>query len=169
LVALIASLGTIAAASISGKQGNDAAQVHRCATSKLVIWSKNGVGGGAAGSHYLKLTITNLSESRCTLSGFPEIAAVDLSGRRIGAKARPELDAEAKEIMLSRHGSASFVLKYGTAANWPPSKCHARMAASLRVVLPGGTAPHLVPYPFERCSQPPGDSSLTVGPITSSG
>jgi hypothetical protein len=134
-----------------------------CSTSGLVIWLANGFGNGTAGSVYYKLEITNLSGRACTLEGFPGVVAVDLSGRRLGAKAQPEPGKRPRLAKLVKGASATVQLRIVEAGAISPSVCRPAMAAGLRVSPPGQTSSRLVPLPFEACSR--GSSVLSVGPV----
>jgi uncharacterized protein DUF4232 len=152
------SAGTPAAAlTVPSKASASAAP---CTAAGLVIWVPDGLGNGAAGSIYYKLQFTNLSGRACTMSGFPTITAVSLSGQRIGKPAKPEPGQKPRLVKLSKGGSATAQLRIVDAGAITPTACQPTMAAGLSVSPPGQSASRPVPLPFEACAK--GASVLSV-------
>jgi hypothetical protein len=135
-----------------------------CRTSGLVIWSNNGAGGGTAGSVFYKIRFTNLSGRTCSLSGFPKVAAIDLSGNRIGAPAQREAGQKPKSVQLADGATVSAQLRIVDAGNFSPAACRPGTAAGLRVTPPGQSGSKLVPLPFATCASAV-KSTLTVGVV----
>jgi hypothetical protein len=112
--------------------------------------------GLAAGTVYQDFEIVNHSGRACTVSGFPDLFAVDAHGRSIGPPAQrdPLLSTMSGDhprvIVLDPGGIATFEMNYGEAANYSPD-CGPRMSAALLVTLPDGESSYRVPYRFERC------------------
>ncbi len=130
-----------------------AAATPRCVTSGLVVWLNNEPGGGATGSTFYKLDLTNLSGHSCTLRGYPGVSAVDLAGHRVGAPGGREHGAAPHTVTLANGASASAVLRIVEAGNFSASRCHMVTAAGLRVYPPGQSSSRLVPFPFPACSR----------------
>lgn len=166
LAAFAALAVAMALASASGAAGPSAtaAAAPACKTSGLVIWSNNGAGGGTAGSVFYKVRFTNLSGHTCTLSGFPKVSAVDLTGKQIGAAAEQETGQKPKLVKLTNGATASAQLRVVDPGNFSPSACHETMAAGLRVSPPGQSASKVVPIPFATCSLA-SQKTLSVGVV----
>lgn len=131
-----------------------------CQSSSLVVWL-NTQGSGAAGSTYYNLEFTNLGVSSCTLSGYPGVSGVGLTGAQLGSPALRDPQHKPAAVTLAPRASAHVVLRIVDALNYPKSACAPVTAAALRVYPPGQTASKLVPYPFLACSRA-GSSYLSV-------
>ncbi len=149
-VASAAALATASPATAS--RHAVAARTRTCPSAALVIWL-NTQGSGAAGSTYFNLEFTNLSASACTLSGYPGVSAVNLTGGQLGSAASRNPQHKPGTVTISPRGSAHVVLRIVDALNYPKSTCAQLTAAGLRVYPPGQTASKLVPYPFLACSR----------------
>ncbi len=123
----------------------------RCQTSGLVVWL-NTEGDGTAGSIYYKLEFTNLTGSTCTLTGYPGVSAVDLTGHQLGSPAGHDTFAAPHTVTLAGGATKTATLRIAEAGNFPASQCHMVPAAGVRVYPPNQTASKLVPFPFSACS-----------------
>jgi hypothetical protein len=139
-----------------------------CAASGLVVWAGEEPGGGAAGSVYYRIELTNLSTATCTVNGYPKVNAVDLKGGRIGAFATHEKGKAAKPVTLAPGQTASAQLRIVDALNFPADKCKATTAAGLRVGIPGGSGNKIAPLAFETCVRA-ATKTLSVAPVQASG
>jgi hypothetical protein len=144
-----------------------AAATKACPASGLVVWAGEEPGGGAAGSVYYRIELTNLSTSTCALKGFPKVNAVDLKGRRIGAFATHEKGKKAKRVTLAPGQTAMATLRIVDALNFPAEKCKATTAAGLRVGIPGGSGNKIAPLVFETCARSV-TKTLSVAPVEGS-
>lgn len=152
LSAVLALAGAAgAAAGASGRARS--ATLPACRTGGLVAWVSETAGGGAAGSFYYRLNLTNLSGGACTLLGYPGVSAVNLAGSQIGAAARRESGQAARRITLRNGASASAVLRITDAGDFSPSACREVWAAGLRVYPPGQRTARIAPFPFQTCSR----------------
>ncbi len=148
--------------------GGARASAAACSSSSEVAWLASGVGNGAAGSVYYKVSVTNLGASACTARGYPTVRAVGLGGASIGAAAKQERTRVAeklKSVTLSPGDSAQFQLRVVEAGNFSADECRAKQAAGVKVTTPGAGGARTVPFPLEVCSltsQP----TLSVGPLT---
>jgi uncharacterized cupredoxin-like copper-binding protein len=108
-------------------------------------------GGGAAGSVYMKLNLTNTGSEACVLRGFAGVSlAADAAGAPIGAPAiRDEATAPAN-VLLAPGQSGSAVLRYTQAGNYP--ECTRVDAAGYRIYPPEDTASLFLPQPTKACS-----------------
>jgi hypothetical protein len=145
LAALLATNAAVAPAARARPAG-----VPRCAASWLVIWL-NAEDSGALGSFYYKLEFKNLSDDTCTLSGYPGVSAVNLTGHQVGAAAEREPTGTPSVLTLAPDAQAT-VLVHLTDVAVLPASCHATSAAGLRVYPPGETVSKVVPYPFRTCA-----------------
>jgi hypothetical protein len=123
-----------------------------CKTSDLVVWL-GGAGGAAAGSTYVRLEFTNQSGHACTLKGYPGVSALDLRGHMLGSPGSRN-PSSTRVVRLANGATASAGLQIVVAGNFPPSACHVRAAAGLRIYPPNQTSWKFVPIPFEACSRP---------------
>jgi hypothetical protein len=139
------------------------AAVRLCQTPGLVIWLDTS-GAGTLGSVFYRLEFTNLSGHRCTLNGFPFLAAVDLPGHQVGRRASFDHSTAPHLITLGLGKTATAVLQVVDAGNFPPTACHPVTAAGLRVYPPNQTRSKIVPFPFAACSTT-GPHILSVGPV----
>lgn len=135
-----------------------------CSASGLVVWAGEEPGGGAAGSVYYRIELTNLSTATCTVNGYPKVNAVDLKGGRIGAFATHEKGKAAKPVTLAPGQSATAQLRIVDALNYPADKCKATTAAGLRVAIPGGSGNKIAPLAFETCVRAT-SKTLAVAPV----
>jgi hypothetical protein len=142
-----------------------AAATKACSASGLVVWAGEEPGGGAAGSVYYRIELTNLSTATCTVKGYPKVNAVDLKGRRIGAFATHGTGKAARLVTLAPGQSATATLRIVDALNFPADRCKATTAAGLRVAIPGGHGNKIAPLAFETCVKA-ATRSLSVAPVT---
>jgi hypothetical protein len=161
-----AALALGALALPAGPTGALAASTPACTTSGLVIWLNQEGGGGALGSIYYKLELTNLSGHACTLYGFPGVAAVNLAGRQLGLAAtreptprKPLVTLAGAHATLTDGDTASALIRIVDVGALPG--CRPVAAAGLRVYPPGQTRSKVIPFPFETCSRG-GRSNLLV-------
>jgi hypothetical protein len=123
-----------------------------CPTSGLVVWL-NTDGDGAAGSIYYKLEFTNLSGSRCRLTGYPGVSGVDRGGHQLGSAAAHDPATAAHTVLLANGATKTATLRIVEAGNFPSTRCHMTTAAGLRVYPPNQTASKVVPFPFGACAR----------------
>lgn len=152
LVLALTLLGAAAATSAAlAKQARPSASSPSCATRGLVVWLDT-QGSGAAGSSFYRVELTNLSGRACTLSGYPRVLAVDLSGRTLGSGSQRFVSAK-PTVRLAPGATASFALQITEVGNFPASACRRVTAAGLRVFPPHQNASKVVPFPFSACSR----------------
>lgn len=150
---LLATAATIAACSgVAATAATSAsASSPKCASSGLVVWL-NTQSNGAAGTIYYTLEMTNLSGGTCTLSGYPGVSAVDLSGHQLGRSADRNPAHATKTVTLANGATATATLGITDTGVYSPSTCGIVTAAGLRVYPPNQTGSKVVPYPFPACS-----------------
>lgn len=120
-------------------------------------------GGGAVGSVYMKLNLTNNGSEPCMLSGFPGVSFnAGAAGAPIGAPAVRDGSASVVDVVLAPGQTGSVALRYTHAGNYPG--CAMANAAGLRIYPPEDTASLFLPQPTKACSN--SDSKLpAIGPF----
>lgn len=164
-VTCAAALAPAAALASSGSAGGAARiATPACATSGLDVWLDTS-GSAAAGTAYYHLELTNLSGSTCTVSGYPGVSGVTLTGTQIGSAASRN-GVTPHTVTLANDATAHAVLGIVDVDNYPASQCGVVTAAGLRVYPPNQTQSRVAPYPFLACSKS-GPVYLTIGPVQS--
>lgn len=108
-------------------------------------------GGGAAGSVYMKLNLTNTGTASCLLRGFPGVSlTANADGAPIGAAATRDETTPVTDVLLAPGQTGSAVLRYTQAANY--SDCTLTDAAGYRIYPPEDTASLFLPQPTSACS-----------------
>ena len=108
-------------------------------------------GGGAAGSVYMKLNLTNTGSEPCVLRGFAGVSlTADAAGAPIGAPATRDETTAPIDVLLAPGQTGSAVLRYTNAGNYPG--CAMVDAAGYRIYPPEDTASLFLPQPTKACS-----------------
>lgn len=108
-------------------------------------------GGGAAGSVYMKLNLTNTGTAPCLLKGYPGVSlTADADGAPIGAAATRDESTPVADVLLAPDQTGTAVLRYTQAANY--SDCTLTDAAGYRIYPPEDTASLFLPQPTSACS-----------------
>ncbi|MFC4903163.1 DUF4232 domain-containing protein [Kocuria oceani] len=131
-------------------RGAAAGRAGWCATSALGVSAAPA--GGAAGSVWVDVTVTNTAAEPCVLGGYPGVSFVDADGTALGAPAVRDTGVPGTGRQLAPGESATAALRIGQAAVHPG--CEAREAAGLRVYPPENTRSVVVPFPAEACTGP---------------
>jgi hypothetical protein len=163
-IAPLAATALLAAAVIASPAA-EAAPIKPCASSGLVVWAGLEEGGATAGSVFYRIELTNLSGHTCTVSGFPKVSAVNLSGQTIGGAASHASGQKTKTIKLAPNHAARASLQIVQALNFPEAKCKVTWAAGLRIGVPGGSGSKIAPLAFETCAVA-STKTLVVGAVT---
>jgi hypothetical protein len=118
-------------------------------------------GGGAAGSVYMKLILTNSGTEPCLLKGFAGVSLTsDANGDPIGAAAIRDESTPAADVLLAPGQAGTATLRYSQAANHPD--CIMAPAAGFRVYPPEDTASLFIAQPRDACSDT-ATQLLTIG------
>ena len=130
--------------------GTTASGVGLCKAGSLTA-SVDSTGGGAAGSVYMKLILTNSGTEPCVLNGFPGVSLTSgATGDPIGAAAARDDSQPVTQVVLAP-GKAGFAqLRYTQAGNYP--ECTQAPAAGFRVYPPEDTASLFIPQQRTACS-----------------
>ncbi len=121
-----------------------------CAAAQLTGSVQDQLGGGAAGSVYRMLVLTNASEQDCTVQGYPGVSFVDAAGAQLGAPADRD-GSGAVAVTLAPGASATSTLQQTNAQNYGES-CDLVPASGLRVYPPGATDSLILPQELPVCS-----------------
>ncbi|WP_255771500.1 DUF4232 domain-containing protein [Pseudarthrobacter sulfonivorans] len=122
----------------------------RCKAASLSA-ATDATGGGAAGSVYMSLTLTNNGTEPCLLKGFPGVSlTADANGEPIGAPATRDESTPVADVLLAPGQGGKAVLRYTHAENYPD--CTLTPAAGYRVYPPEDTASLFLPQPTQACS-----------------
>lgn len=128
--------------------------------------ANDSTGGGAAGSVYMTLTLTNTGAESCLLKGFPGVSlTADANGAPIGAPATRDEATPAVDVLLAPGQSGAAVLRYTQAGNFPD--CTMVPAAGYRIYPPEDTASLFLAQPTQACSNA-AVGLLTIGAFQAS-
>jgi Protein of unknown function (DUF4232) len=118
-------------------------------------------GGGAAGSVYLQLVLTNSGAEPCLLKGYAGVSlTADATGNPIGAAAARDDATPAADVVLAPGKAGTATLRYTQASNYPD--CTRTPAAGFRIYPPEDTASLFIADPRDACSNT-GINLLSVG------
>ena len=120
-------------------------------------------GGGAAGSAYRTLVLTNTSEAACSTGGFPGVSSLDPTGGQVGAPAA-RTDAVPVPVILQPGQAAAAELRETQARNYGEA-CLLTETAALLVYPPEDTAALQVPHASVGCANED-ITLLTIGVLT---
>ncbi|MDV8147271.1 DUF4232 domain-containing protein [Arthrobacter sp. B10-11] len=132
----------------------------RCKAANLTV-SQDATGGGAAGSVYSQLILTNSGAETCLLRGFPGVSlTADANGEPLGAPARQDGASPVADVLLAPGQAGAADMRYTQAGNYPD--CTTAQAAGYRVYPPEETASLFLAVPRTACTD---DSIelLTIG------
>ncbi|WLQ04720.1 DUF4232 domain-containing protein [Arthrobacter oryzae] len=132
----------------------------RCKAANLTV-SQDATGGGAAGSVYSQLILTNSGAEPCLLRGFPGVSlTADANGEPLGAPARQDGASPVADVLLAPGQAGAADMRYTQAGNYPD--CATAQAAGYRVYPPEETASLFLAVPRTACTD---DSIelLTIG------
>ncbi|WP_434995851.1 DUF4232 domain-containing protein [Arthrobacter sp. Ld5] len=121
-----------------------------CTAAQLTGSVQDQPGGGAAGSVYRTLVLTNATDQACTVAGYPGVSSVDGAGTQIGAPADRD-GAAPVSVLLAPGASATATLRQTNAQNYG-ADCGLTPAAGLRVYPPGATDSLILPQELPACS-----------------
>ena len=118
-------------------------------------------GGGAAGSVYMQLILTNTGAGPCLLRGYPGVSlTADPTGDPLGAPAERDASTPAADVLLAPGQAGTATLRYSQARNH--ADCVVVPAAGLRVYPPEDTASLFIAQPRDACSDT-ATQLLTIG------
>ncbi len=149
----LASSGSAAAPSGSvASHSVVASHVGRCLRKQLVAWIGIPRTGITNAANLYDLEISNISNSTCTLYGYPGVSAVTASGKQIG-DAAIRAGGNSELITLTPGGTAHAILSIDYAGDMLPSQCHPTTAYGLRVYAPNDYSSMEFPFSFPACAK----------------
>jgi len=124
-----------------------------CPTRDLQV--KLGVSQGTAGSVYTTIDFTNISNSTCTLYGYPGVSLQTARPlHQIGKPARENPATPRQLVTLQPQTTANALLQIVDAGNYPASTCGPVTAHYLQVYPPNQTTPTFIRYKTQACAKP---------------
>ncbi|MEB7505545.1 DUF4232 domain-containing protein [Arthrobacter koreensis] len=132
--------GSASASATAGPQASGPADgAALCTADKLSATIEDTPGGGAAGSVYRDLVLTNTSSEACTTFGYPGVSYLGQSGTQVGAPAIRSEGAEALTVTLEPGQSAAASLQETRPENYG-DECSRVPVSGLRIFPPDDTA-----------------------------
>ncbi|MDQ6688862.1 MAG: DUF4232 domain-containing protein [Actinomycetota bacterium] len=112
-------------------------------------------GGGAAGSTYRNIVLTNIGSHACTSGGFGGVSYVDSpQGQPIGAPAQRR-GGHSMHLLVLRPGERIVAqLQETNSANYDPGTCRSARATGLRVFPPNQKASLFLRHGATACRNP---------------
>ena len=108
-------------------------------------------GGGAAGSVYMQLILTNSGSEPCLLKGFAGVSlTAGADGDPIGAAATRDDSTPVTDVTLAPGQAGTATLRYTQAANF--GDCTRTPAAGFRIYPPAETDSLFLAQPMDACS-----------------
>ena len=108
-------------------------------------------GGGAAGSIYMQLIVTNSGTEPCLLKGYAGVSlTAGADGEPIGAAATRDDSTPVVDVLLAPGKAGAATLRYTQAANYPD--CTRTPAAGFRVYPPNDTASLFLAQQLDACA-----------------
>jgi Protein of unknown function (DUF4232) len=148
-----ASASGAAASPSTGSTTTGGSAPAACPTRSLAV--KAGLSQGAAGSIYQVVDFSNISDSTCTLYGFPGVSLAGGSPvKQIGLAAAEDHSSARVLITLAPGAVANALLRIVQAANFPPSRCDLKNATFLQIYPPNQTTPVYLKYKAQACAKP---------------
>jgi Protein of unknown function (DUF4232) len=133
-----------------------------CTTAGLDVWLNTQGSGVHTVTDYF-LNFTNLSGSKCTLSGYPGVSGVTLTGAQLGSAAS-RVGGTPHTVTLANGATTHALVGITDPGVISASQCGPVTAAGLRVYPPNQTKSRVAPFPFTACSKS-GPVYLTIGPV----
>ncbi len=124
-----------------------------CPTRSLQV--KLGVSQGTAGSVYIAIDFTNISNVTCTLYGYPGVSLQTAKPvHQIGKPAKEDPTTPRQLVTLQPQTTGNALLRIVDAGNFPPSTCGPVTAHYLQVYPPNQTTPAYLKFKTQACSKP---------------
>lgn len=119
-----------------------------CATGDLDVALVNG--GGAAGTHFQVINLTNEGDSDCVIEGYPGLSLVDAAGTQVGPAAERNDAIPTEAIVLAPGESAHAMAGFPNWQNFDEGVCAAE-STDLKIFPPGEFEAILLPYEDRAC------------------
>lgn len=149
----------------SGSGSTAAPAVTTCTSSNLSAAIVSG-SGGAAGSTYVNLSLTNKGSSTCTLQGWPGVSLVGSgNGTQLGKAAKLDRSSAHATVSLKAGASAQAQLQIVQADNYERSQCKPAKGDGFRVYPPGSKSSIFATYAAVTGCKSTSVSLFTVGAL----
>ncbi len=150
LAAVVACVAIgVPAVALASSGARSVAATPQCTAGSTYVWLALAP-NGAASTIYYPVEFTNLGSTKCTLSGYPGVAAIGKSGTQLGPAAR-RLKNTVHTITLKPHQTAYALL--GIEEATIVGGCHTATAFGLQVYPPNQTVKQIVTsFTFSACS-----------------
>jgi hypothetical protein len=113
-----------------------------------------GLGQGAAGSVYQVIDFKNISNTTCTLYGYPGVSLASGSPvTQVGAAASRSTETAASVVTLAPGQSANSLLRITQALNYPSASCSPVATTYLQIFPPDQFTPIYLAYKSTGCSK----------------
>lgn len=122
-----------------------------CTADKLTGAVEDTAGGGAAGSVYRTLVLTNTSSATCSTMGFPGVSYLSVSGSQVGAPAVRSEGTPETLVVLEPGQSATAVLRETRPENYGDA-CGLVATSGFLVYPPEDTASLTIAHAGSGCS-----------------
>ena len=141
-----------ATAAASSTSSAGASGVPACAS--MDLGAHVGLAQGTAGSIYQVIYFTNLSNTACSLYGYPGVSLASGSStvNQVGAAASRSTAAAASVVTLDAGQSANATLRIVEAGNYPTATCKPTATSFLQIFPPGQTTPIYLAYKSTGCA-----------------
>jgi len=151
-----------ATAAASSTSSAGASGVPACAS--MDLGAHVGLAQGTAGSIYQVIYFTNLSNTACSLYGYPGVSLASGSStvNQVGAAASRSTATAASVVTLDAGQSANATLRIVEAGNYPTATCKPTTTSFLQIFPPGQTTPIYLAYKSTGCAS----SSVNLLSIT---
>lgn len=106
--------------------------------------------GGAAGTHFVALSVSNASGSDCAMVGYPGVSLTDASGNIQGEPAERNPAVGAETIVIAPGESAHAMVGLPNYQNFPAGECEGP-SVNLMMYPPEETVPILVSFEDYAC------------------
>lgn len=95
--------------------------IARCKTANLSLAVNPA--GGAAGTHFISIVLTNAGNGSCIISGYPGVSLIDANGNQVGEPAERNAAIPSTVIELAPGQSAHALAGLPNYQNFPGGKC----------------------------------------------
>ena len=138
---------------MSAGASESAAGPNACTAAQLSLLVRPARGGGAAGSQYTEIVLTNSSSTPCTTGGFGGVSYVgEGDGSQIGAPAARVDQDRVVTLTLEPGQAAVQVLRETRAESYPRAQCDPVAVDGLRVYPPNETHSLYAAHPTTGCA-----------------
>lgn len=138
---------------MSAGASESAAGPEACTAAQLSLLVRPAEGGGAAGSQYSEVVLTNSSDATCTTGGFGGVSYVgNGDGSQIGAPARRVDEDQVETLTLEPGQAAVQLLRETHAENYSRADCDPVAVDGLRIYPPNETHSLYAAHPTTGCA-----------------